>query len=299
MKELKNPKSYEDQVKHLISYHGLTIDDHDAAIVILSSVNYYRLSAYGIGLYRKDDKERFIDGISLNHLFRLYQFDSNLRNLLIPVIEWIEIEFRTKIAYRLAMAYGSEGYRDPSHFSRKMTGAGEEIYIKTMNNLNDEIKRQANLPCVKHHNEVYGGHFPIWAAMELFTFGMVCSLYSVCLEEDQKSIAKEYNTIPKHLHSWMQAMLELRNRCAHYNRIYNMFFKQKPYLYKENKPYQNNKLFPHLLAMKRLAKHTCIWDSFAVSLASLMKEYPEAQPSFMGFPKNWETILLDSEEKKQ
>ena len=277
----------------------MVIDDPDAAIKILSSVNYYRLSAYGIGLYRPDDKERFVDGITLNHVFRLYQFDSALRNLLIPVIEWIEIEFRTRISYCLAMNYGSEGYRDPSNFTRKRTGSGEGIHSKTMNNLDEEIRRQSNLPCVKHHNEVYGGHFPIWAAMELFTFGMACSLFSVCLETDQKQIAREYDTIPKYLNSWMQAILELRNRCAHYNRIYNMFFKQTPHLYKEYQPFRNNKLFPHLLAMKRLAEKTTVWSTFTKSLVKLMKEYPEAQPAFMGFPENWEEILLSSEETKQ
>ena len=44
------------------------------AFEILKKVNYYRLSAYGIGLKQKDDKERYVDGISLEHIYRLALF---------------------------------------------------------------------------------------------------------------------------------------------------------------------------------------------------------------------------------
>lgn len=69
LKPLKEAKSYEDQIQNLIYNHGLKIDDFDRAKEILSSVNYYRLSAYGIGLKRCDDKERYVDGITLDTIF--------------------------------------------------------------------------------------------------------------------------------------------------------------------------------------------------------------------------------------
>jgi len=38
------------------------------------------------------------------------------------------------------------------------------------------VLHSKNLPFVKHHQEAYGGHFPIWAAVELMTFGNIASL---------------------------------------------------------------------------------------------------------------------------
>lgn len=62
MAELKKPLSYEGQLKRLKVDHNLKIDNDDAATKILKRVNYYRLSAYGLGLMQEDDKEKYRDG---------------------------------------------------------------------------------------------------------------------------------------------------------------------------------------------------------------------------------------------
>lgn len=292
MKPLKKPRSYREQIIRLTEEHGLIIEDPASARDILSRVNYYRLSAYGIGLKQKDFPEKFIEGITLNHLYRLYCFDSKLRSIIIPAIESIEIEFRTKLAYHLAMTYGAEGYQEQSDFIEKIDRLGNNIYEVTIKQkLANEIKKQTNLPCVKHHNEVYGGHFPIWVAIELFSFGMLTSLYSVMKNEDQKAIAKEYDTDPKHLKSWLLALQELRNSCAHYNRIYNMPFKQTASLYKEYKKYEGNRLFPVLIVIKRITRSNEHWRSLFASLTALLEEYTEAKLLFMAFPAEWHRVL--------
>ena len=221
---LKQPKTYQEQINNLVDNHGLIISDRTVAEEILSTVNYYRLSAYGIGLKQAADKELYQPGITIENLYHLYQFDSQLRNILTPLVEYVEIKFRTKVAYHLALTYGSEGYRDAGNFNTKTDANGISIHQKTIDQLDSEIRHQKNLPCVIHHQTKYGGHFPVWAAMELFSFGMVCSLYSVCSNQDKKKISSKFKMNPQHLYSWMLSLLELRNMCAHYNRLYNMFF---------------------------------------------------------------------------
>lgn len=292
MKPLKEPRSYDEQIARLTEEHGLIIENPEAAREILSRVNYYRLSAYGIGLKQRENPERFVEGITLKHLYRLYCFDSKLRSIIIPAIESIEIEFRTKLAYHLAMTYGAEGYQEKSNFIVKTDSSGNDIYDVTVKQkLANEIKKQKNLPCVKHHNEVYGGHFPIWVAVELFSFGMLSSLYSVLKDEDKKAVAKEYNTDPKHLKSWVLALQELRNYCAHYNRIYNMPFKQTASLYKEYKKYEGNRLFSVLLVIKRITHNNESWRNLLAALSALLEEYTEANLIFMEFPTKWYDIL--------
>ena len=62
-----------------------------------------------------------------------------------------------------------------------------------------ERDHQKNAPFVKHHMDKYEGHFPIWVAIELFTFENLSSLYSIMVLEDRKKIAQLYNTEPKYL----------------------------------------------------------------------------------------------------
>ena len=291
MKPLKKPLCYEDQINRLIDTHALKIDDRQAAIDILSRVNYYRLSAFGIGLKQPENREKYLSGTTIQTLYDLYCFDSQLRSLLTPVIESIEIDLRAKISYHLAMTYGSDGFYCADNFQSKQDGYGNSIHSNTLKRFEAEVARQGSLPCVMHHNRVYGGRFPIWVAVELFTFGMLSSLYSIMLPNDQEAIAQQYGIDKVHLYSWFLSLVEVRNICAHYNRIYNMPLKQTPKLYRENRPYQSNRLFAVLLVIKRLAKNTEQWQVFIERLVELTKKYPAANLASMGFPTNWEALI--------
>ena len=58
-------------------------------------------------------------------------------------------------------------------------------------NLAREIASNKRSAFVIHHDEHYDGHFPIWAIVELFTFGMLSRFYSDMKTADQKYLAKE------------------------------------------------------------------------------------------------------------
>lgn len=295
MAQLKPALSYDEQIDRLKTVHNLSISDDAAALEILKKVNYYRLSAYGIGLAKKDDREKYLDGISLEHIYRLYTFDSIFRNKLIHVIEQLEIQLRTQISNYLALKYGSEGYMNPDHFTDKKTKDGELVHTTVIESFMKERDHQKNAPFVKHHMDKYEGHFPIWVAIELFTFGNLSSLYSIMEAEDRKEIAKLYNTEPKYLGSWILALVEIRNICAHYSRLYNMPLKQTPYLYSEYQKYKSgmrNKVFPAIIAVKRMLNSDARWVDFETQLEVLMDEYNDVVIlSFMGFPKEWKKVL--------
>lgn len=296
MKPLKKALTYEQQIEHLKSSHGLEIPNLDSALNILKRVNYYRLSAYGIGLKKDSDPEMFQDGISIDYLFDLYSFDSSFRSLVLHTVEQIEIQLRTQIAYYLSLKYGAEGYLNPDNFITKVKKDGTDIHSSVIASFRNECKRQNKVPFVIHHNEQYGGHFPLWVAIELFSFGNLSSLLDIMKDEDKKQIAALYNTEPKYLKSWVLSLVEVRNICAHYSRLYNMPLKQTPFLYSEYREFRNeriNKIFPVLLVIKRmLADNQELWDSFFIDLCSLIKDYSNVlNLSFIGFPTNWKSVL--------
>lgn len=300
MTPLKPALTYEEQLDRLIQVHNLQIGDHEKSIEILSKVNYYRLSAYGIGLH-KPDSEEYLDGITLEHLFRLYCFDSQFKNDLIHSLEQIEIQLRTEIANLLALKYGPEGYMDAANFISKKNKNGQEIHANILQEFQGEVNRQKNVPFVKHHLNKYDGHFPIWVAVELFTFGRLTSLYDIMQPDDRKQIAAIYDTRPGYLKSWLLSLVEVRNICAHYTRLYNLPLKQTPFLYKENKQYRIspvNKAFPVMLVVRRMFRSNEQWDSLFCDISGTIEKYRDViNLSFMGFPENWEEVLstpLDS-----
>lgn len=288
---LKPPRTLDEQVSRLQSEHGLIIEDVYKAKEILSRVNYYRLSAYGIGLKRSDAPERYRDGVSLEMLDRLYSFDSRLRSSLLHILEHTEIELRTQLAYSFSLRYGSEGYMDVSNFRDRPNSHGESVHEIVIRNFRQEVSRQKNLPFVRHHIEKYEGHFPLWVAVELFSFGMLSSLYSIMQPDDQKSISRFYQVKPHVLVSWMQSLVDVRNRCAHYGRIYNMPLSTTPFLFPELSQYRSNRIFPVILILHRLMKGKPAWNAFFLELEALMDEHCEIHLDFIGFPSEWKSVL--------
>ena len=294
MEELKSALTYDEQIDRLINNHNVIVKDRNIAEDILKRVGYYRLSGYGIGLKKEDNNEEYIDGISIESLYGIYAFDSKFKNLLIHIIEQIEIQLRAQISYHLGCKYGPECHKDKALFDDIVNKKGNSNYDSIISNFAYECKRQEKIPFVQHHNEKYGGHFPIWVAVELFSFGNLTSLYSIMKKEDQKAIAQIYSTSPKHLNSWILSLLEVRNICAHYTRLYNMPLKQAPYLFSEYKAFKgNNKIFSVLIVLKRMLNNNkSAWDDFYSDMEKLIKDYSSViKLSYMGFPKNWEEIL--------
>lgn len=292
--ELKPALNFDDQIKKLREHHNLSISNEMFAKEILAKVNYYRLSGYGIGLKKSDNKEHYKDGITIEHLFNIYCFDSQFKNNLIRTIEQIEIEFRTKIAYHLSNKYGPDVLMNEKIFINKTNKKGQTIYSIINEKLNKEIIKQKNKYFVKHHIENYDNKFPIWVSVELMSFGVLSSLFSILNNEDQKEISNYYNTEPIYLKNWIMCLVEVRNICAHYSRLYNMPLKETPRLYSEFEKYKGkqNKIFLVLLVIKRILDSNDQWKSLLKDLERTFNKYQKYfNYSFMGFPENWKDIL--------
>ena len=290
LKPLKKPLSYQEQIAHLQSSHGLHISDPAQAERILSRVNYYRLSAYGIGLYNVDG-ETFRDDVSLDTLHDLYEFDAILRNTLFSAIEEIEISLRTKIAYHVGMKYGPEGHMDSQCFEPRQNKRGEFIYDKFKSNVQREILHQGQTPIVKHHEHAYGGHYPIWVAVELFSFGTLSMFFSVMKPEDKKAIAEQFRVHFSFLESWIISLVEIRNLCAHYCRLYNRPLTKSPKLFTEHKRFHSDRIFPSVFMLGYLLENKNKWRVLVEDLVNLIGAYPDVKLTFIGFPDDWIDLL--------
>ena len=109
--------------------------------------------------------------------------------------------------------------------------------------------------------------------------------------QDKKAIAKQvFDTSFIYLDTWLKCLTILRNKCAHYSRLYNTRFIVRPKLNLSiNK---NPYLFEQLIVLKNLYTNATTWNNnFLISLESLLEEYSK-YIRFMdiGFPDNWKEI---------
>ena len=277
--------SYVAQVEHLRAC-GMYVEDERKAMEILSRVNYYRLiNAYGLGLYADADKHRFREGVTFWQVYSLYAFDNRLRHVVSELLEEFEVLFRSRLAHYIGEHYGALGYLNPAMFAN---GSFHQEIIETIGR---EKAVQHKSPVVKHHNDKYGGNLPIWATVEISTFGTMSKLYKNMLPSDQAEVAKQFGLTPTLLNSWLRAFVEVRNICAHYGRLYNKALLFPPRLFRECK-FQQNSIFAVLYLLRRFVEPEVTLNC-VVRLREALCRYPAVELRRIGFPENWETLLLD------
>lgn len=282
-KHIKEPKSFNDQIKILKS-RGIIINDDNLALNILKRINYYRLSAY-ILTHKKDDGN--YHNISIEDVYRLYLFDKKLRNLIFPMLENIEIAFRTHISYFIAHKYGALGYKNTANFQN------QSYHKKMLKSFDSEIERSDEI-FVTHHKGEYNGVFPIWVVIEVTSFGVLSQMYNNLLEKDKDEIAEEYyNTKGEFVSTWLHSLSNIRNRCAHYGRLYNKNLTVTPKLFKADKKkgIKNNTLFANIYIIGRLSRSESEWNDFITQLLAIIEEYDIVNLSKIGFPKTGNIYL--------
>lgn len=279
--KLKPFFTYEQQLEAL-KIKGIIIDE-DNSLSFLESVNYYRLSAFLLPF------KGHYDGIPFSRIKKIYEFDSKLRSIIFPVIENIEINLRAKISYYFSSKYGVEGYLDDRNFSNRHN---HEVF---KSHLERCIRENKSSKIVAHHEAKYDGHYPFWVIIEFFSLGMLSYFYSDLLREDKKAIAKILGCISDcKMESWLRCLTDLRNRCAHYSRLYYWNFTSIPLLFKEEKIDFPRTLYPQLLMLKHMVGESRIWRyQFMPQLSLLIQEYSSfIELVHLGIPEGWAMKLM-------
>lgn len=285
--ELKEPTTFEEQLL-LIREKGFVIskEQEKECIEFLEKTNYYRLSAYFLPFRKKDGN--FFSDISFTRVLKIYEFDSLLRGLTFSIIEDIEVNLRTKLAYYVAHKYGALGYLSSDMFSDKHNTR------KFSEKIDACIEENSSTLVVKHHKNTYGGQFPIWVIIEFFSVGMLSYFYKDMITEDKKIMATKFSTVPKQLESWLRCLTDLRNRCAHYSRLYYWIFPALPSMPKNIDFVVDRKLFTQIMVLKNLYPTPQKWNTkFVEPLKAMFEQYEgDISLKHIGFPQNWEELLM-------
>ncbi len=286
-KQVKSPATVEDQIEKLRS-RGCIIEDMGHAVCALSNINYYRLAHY-FAIFL-ETKNRYREGTSFEHVMHIYDFDRLMRSLLLLALEEVEITMRANISNYHALKYGALGYLNGSSFDARHN---HKVFLKKIDRV---IENNTGEQLVTHHIRKYGGAFPLWVIMELFSFGFLNQFYGDLKPEDKRAIADDAFGLPyRCVENWLNCLSELRNNCAHYNRLYanelSSVPKQPPGLERAMK----NTLFDYIIILKQLYPRSDVWNTaFAAKLTLLIAEYDDViDLSCIGFPENWQDILID------
>ena len=289
MKELKKHASLDEQVDKLIE-RGLLITDRQQAKEILFRINYYRLTGY-LYSFKQSAGDQYCQGISLEQIKRIYDFDRKFTRILMYALEDIEETLKTRLSYTITSCYPN----DPLIYKKLDIYRSKKPYKQFIERFEQAVKNNDGLPFIKHHFEEYGGELPMWVAVEIMTMGNLRAIYDNLQGNLQKKIAQTYGTGPVQLSNWIKNLNYTRNHLAHYMRVWNFNFGRTPIKCKKHDrgTAPTNMIFDQICVMANMYSDVEEWQNYILpELRALLEEYQDVITlESIGFPENWEKTL--------
>lgn len=289
----KDFKSLDEQIAILKS-RGLNIPDETAAKQFLYHNNYYRVSGYSLTLRRHDV---FAKSATFQNIVDIYDFDYELRHILLKYIEIIEVAVKSIYSYEFTKVHGATGYLDASNFSDPAKHA-----VILANAETQKARRLPHEAYLKHFVEELKQDVPLWAYVDLLTISDISFLYSISEPAIKTAVANALGITKQGAYlvgRFMHSMTIIRNLCAHGSRLYNRLFEQKPNLNKKELALlrtdaagtvDNAHLFGFVLIMRRLLS-TEDFQSLTAEIIALMHKIPFVEMKYYGFPDNWQNLI--------
>lgn len=227
----------------------------------------------------------------------IYEFDHNLRHILLKYIELIEVTVKSVYSYEFTKAYGATGHLNSANFT--------DVARHTQIMQKAEEQKQSRLP-----HEAYLKHFvndlkqdvPLWAFVDLLTISDISFLYKISPSPVKVAVVNDIGLKVKGdeiLERFMHHMTIIRNLCAHGSRLYNRLFEQKPWLNKKelallirlpDGTIDNAHLYGFVLIMRRLLKQS-EFVAMKNEISALSEKYPFVNLKYYGFREDWKEVL--------
>lgn len=294
MIQFGKPALTTDQQVELLIRRGMHIADRERARHYLTHINYYRLRAYWLPFELAetgDGNHGFQPGTDFDTVMAIYDFDRELRLLLLDAIERVEISLRTRWANELSLRYGPFAHEDSAHFNK------QHLWQQSKDELDKEYARSRET-FAEHYRTRYG-HLnspPIWVAAELMSLGHLSRwLQNLRIPKDRQSIADAYGLDEKVLLSFAHHLTIVRNHCAHHGRVWNRKLSLKMQIPGKKtaglsamfNPMEERRLYNTLTMLAFLMTRISPQSSWLDRLKALIANTPQVNPKDMGFPADW------------
>ena len=300
--EEKTFKTLDELVEILIA-RGIEISDaseYSYAKRVLEKNGYYNLingySKLFLDVPDISGQPKYRSKTTLREIQALYQFDRVLRNIFFRYILEVETNIKSLISYYFSEAHGHKNFLIYSNFNTALKDS------------NSKITSLIADPSIAHYLSKHG-YIPLWVLNNILTLGTISKFYSLMLPNERQKVSKHFNMMDNELENCLLYISNVRNFCAHGNRLYCFrtkhplsntdYHKQLSIPTNASGEYTYGKrdLFACVIALKRLlspndykrmAKEIFrAIGTFEKKLSVLTREDVLKE---MGFPSNWRLL---------
>ena len=213
---MKEYKSNEELINYLLS-KGIIVSNKKDALEKIERYTYYSV----VNTYKnifKDKNGNYINNVSFDEIYALFEFDKNLKNIVLKYCLEIEAVIKSIMANQISKVYGIKDYLNTSNWDDRIN---TDIKESLLRKINKEIEKDYNVhTAVTHYIDNYG-FVPPFVLVKILTFGIASSYYGLLKQSDRQAIAKYFKISDKLLKQILKNLTTIRNIAAHSDRLYN------------------------------------------------------------------------------
>lgn len=235
------PMDLESQVVLMKKY--ITFRQRKKMREFLGYAGYFRASRYGKFLLTQVNA--FGSKANSKVFFELYDFDVQLRLLLFKYCKKAEVRFKSAIANAVSLKTGDAGFyldrqyytptkseKDKKTRNRNITFFNTKFFANLTNDeekLRRDVVKHPELREYRKGGTRQNNVLPVWAAFSYFEMGTMVLIYSYLRGDLRKEVLdytysqKNYKKeVTKQMDTWLDAVRNLRNYCAHHSMLVGM-----------------------------------------------------------------------------
>lgn len=220
-------QTYENLIIKLRDEKKLEIPDEDRVISLLKKHSYFALVSGYKTLFKLPNSE-YRPGTTIEDIFALFEFDDALRGIFFNAIQIIEKHIKSLLSHSFVEKYGDDqkAYLTPENY--KFIGSSpSDTYMRcaAVKRLILTFEAKVHPPFdqkyIKHQWKNHR-NVPLWVTIKAVTLGTTSKMYSLCTQDVQAAVSKEFPVISEHqLVGMLDFLARVRNVCAHNERLYD------------------------------------------------------------------------------
>lgn len=220
-------QTYEDLVAKLRDEKKLTIPDEERVIELLKKHSYFSLVSGYKTLFKQANGE-YLPNTTIDDLLALFEFDNELRDIFFHAIQIIEKHIKSLLSHAFVEKYGAEQgeYLNPENYM--LTGVSTLDTYKLcaevrrlIQTFEGKIHPPFEQKYIEHQWKAHG-NVPLWVVTKAVTMGTTSKMYSLCTQDIQAAVSKEFpNVTENQLVGMLDFLTRVRNVCAHNERLYS------------------------------------------------------------------------------
>jgi abortive infection bacteriophage resistance protein len=271
---------------------GLVVNNPQLAFQYLNFVGHYRLKGYWFHLIDPVTK-KFRPGVTFEMIRDRYEFDREIRALILEAVERLEVAIRGAICNYLSLKYSPHWYLDPGLFKPvREFGIGQML-----SKIESEVRRSSDKNFIAAYFKKYDDPYlpPSWAMSECVTLGMWSRTFKILRDPaDKKAIAAKFGTLHVEVfESWLHTLTVLRNMAAHHDRFLYRKLGVAPRNHKaiDLKFSDNQSVYAALTVIHVLLQAIGFSSAFRHRLVVLQVTYGGGLMQELGFPQQWPNAI--------